>query len=645
VKKVLFIVPHLSTGGLPQYTLSLIKKIINDVDVYCIEYSMIADIFVVQRKQIVKLLGDKFYSLSEDKNELNEIVKKINPDIVHLQEIPEFFMKTDVSVELYSVDRPYKIIETSHDSSFDIRNKTFFPDKFALISEYQRKEFSKLNIPITILENDIEYKERQSREDGLKKLGLNSNIKHILNVGLFSPRKNQSEIFEYARKLQEYPIQFHFVGNQADNFKMYWEPLVKNCPPNVKIWGERGDVDNFYSCMDLFLFTSRGTENDKETSPLVIRESIGYNLPSLIYNLPVYLGMYDKYESISYLDFDDLNKNIKKIVDKLGISINSVDEQIMDSKMENGRFTVEYDNTENKIYYSHNLDFDDVVVSVKDMDSNAVMWSVKHPKYVRDSKFWIIPVPKNHYDFDKEPTFGGFNVEIYSNGNFIDSKRIRIKTPSVEKPFIHMKNITEPTFFNYNEFFIDRIYDPYLKGKTFDTVVDVGANVGMWIEYIRTVSSVKRIYAIEPNINALKTLRDSFDNIEIIDSALHYENGKLSLYTHDNNSTVSAIKNHSYFSDTYSVNAITLKSFIEKNRVDRINLLKIDIESAEYDLINSFDSDDFNLIDNILVEYHLLGSKTIDDVRGLEDTLKSNGYSISTRNMNSVGGFIFAKKG
>ncbi len=140
-------------------------------------------------------------------------------------------------------------------------------------------------------------------------------------------------------------------------------------------------------------------------------------------------------------------------------------------------------------------------------------------------------------------------------------------------------------------------------------------------------------------------MRDSFDNIEIIDSALHYENSKLSLYTHDNNSTVSAIQNHSSFSDTYSVNAITLKSFIEKNRVDRINLLKIDIESAEYDLINSFDSDDFNLIDNILVEYHLLGSKTIDDVRGLEDTLKSNGYSISTRNMNSVGGFIFAKKG
>jgi hypothetical protein len=200
VKKVLFIVPHLSTGGLPQYTLSLIKKIMNDVDVYCIEYSMIADIFVVQRKQIVNLLGDKFYSLRKEKEELDKIIKKINPDIVHLQEMPEFFMDRTVANKLYSIDRNYTIIETSHDSSFDYTRKLYFPDHLALISEYQIQNFSKLNIPITILEADIEYKERQNREEGLVKLGLDPNIKHVLNVGLFTPRKNQAEIFEYAKR-------------------------------------------------------------------------------------------------------------------------------------------------------------------------------------------------------------------------------------------------------------------------------------------------------------------------------------------------------------------------------------------------------------------------------------------------------------
>jgi hypothetical protein len=41
--------------------------------------------------------------------------------------------------------------------------------------------------------------------------------------------------------------------------------------------------------MDLFLFTSRGTNTDKETMPLVIREALSYQIPTLIYNLPVYL--------------------------------------------------------------------------------------------------------------------------------------------------------------------------------------------------------------------------------------------------------------------------------------------------------------------------------------------------------------------
>ena len=299
----------------------------NDVDVYCIEYAMIAPAFIIQRNQIIELLGEKFYCLNDDKQSLNDLIQKIQPDIVHLQEMPEFFMSNEVADILYSTDRCYKIVETSHDSSFNSSNKRFFPDYFALISEYQRKEFSKLNIPITLVEYDIEYKERANREETLKKLGLDPNVKHILNVGLFTPRKNQAEIFEYAKKMLDQPVQFHFLGNQADNFHSYWEPLLRDVPKNVKIWGERGDVDVFYSCMDLFLFTSRGHDNDKETSPLVIREAIGYNIPSLIYNLPVYLGMYDAYDVIDYLDFNNLDNNVTKIMNKLNLHQNQIEEK------------------------------------------------------------------------------------------------------------------------------------------------------------------------------------------------------------------------------------------------------------------------------------------------------------------------------
>lgn len=316
--KILFVAPHLSTGGLPQFLLKKIQVLHKEHDIYCVEHTNCGG-FVVQRQQVKEILGNKFFELGENKFQLLDIIKKVNPEVLHIEEMPEYFMNMDLAEKIYTKDRSYLIIETSHDSSFDSRNKRVFPDKFTFVSEYQRRNVESLGIPSEVHEYPITLKIRKSREEALKFLGLDPNKKHVVNVGLFTPRKNQAEIIKYAKKLKDYPIQFHFIGNHADNFKFYWEPLMKDFPSNCTWWNERKDVDNFYQVADLFLFTSRGTENNKETSPLVIREAISFNLPSLIYNLPVYLGMYDKYDNVSYLNFDDLSENCSKILQKLNI--------------------------------------------------------------------------------------------------------------------------------------------------------------------------------------------------------------------------------------------------------------------------------------------------------------------------------------
>ena len=87
---------------------------------------------------------------------------------------------------------------------------------------------------------------------------------------------------------------------------------MKNKPDNLTWWNERTDVDAFYQAMDLFLFTSRGTNNDKETMPLVIREAVSYQIPILIHNLPVYLNYWDDYK-VNYLDTADSNYNLSLI--------------------------------------------------------------------------------------------------------------------------------------------------------------------------------------------------------------------------------------------------------------------------------------------------------------------------------------------
>jgi glycosyltransferase involved in cell wall biosynthesis len=339
-KKVVYVVPHLSTGGLPQYLLKKVELLKDTFDITVIEWENITGgVLVVQRNQLHELLGDKLITLGKNKHDIIGTISYIQPDIIHFEEIPEMhgWIPQNIAELIYNSNRDYLIFETSHDSSFDVTQKRFFPDKFLFVSQWQINQYESLGIPMELVEYPIEMKSKFNPDtfaplkiEAKIKLGidLDSSFKHVVSVGLFTPRKNQAEIIEIARKMQNYPIKFHIIGNMADNFKWYWEPLLKDLPSNVVIWGERKDVDNFYQAADLFLFCSKGHDTDKETMPLVIREAISWQIPSLIYNLPVYLNYFDKYDNISYLDFNDIDTNIKLILNKLNLSKQTIGKDI-----------------------------------------------------------------------------------------------------------------------------------------------------------------------------------------------------------------------------------------------------------------------------------------------------------------------------
>jgi FkbM family methyltransferase len=735
----------------------------------------------------------------------------------------------------------------------------FLPDKFLMVSQYQIDQYKTLDIPIGLVEYPIENKIRtKTREQALRDLGLDPNLKHVINVGLFTPRKNQAEVIEYARQLQNYPIQFHFLGNQADNFKPYWEPLMKDFPKNCKWWNERSDVDAFYEAADLFLFTSRGNSHDKETMPLVIREALSWKTPSMIYNLPVYMGYFDKYDTIEYLSNDtqqnayriaeklmqdiklekifytmvgeerlqslnyyestmenltnygdaaaqyfanyhlkelersnvtiehgdvfvDLGANIgmssvyaldkgaseiycfepdpkmvelikknlpsitvyqyaitennenlelyhwphnpvyvgpkyqckgitlkevlsivgKKIdylkmdiegyettvfnsvtredctqIDKLmieyhaqdgvsefcnmlqnkGFNISFIEHGPQtfiyarhSSNIEKNMFTCNFDITEQKVHYSALTNISSsVVVSVKDIDSETVMWAVNHDSLTNGMSFWVMPTPKHVVDFENNPTFGGLLVEFYVDGILTQSKEFRIRTPSVHKPKLKLVNYTHPNYNNYIEFFVDGIYDKYLKGSSYNIVVDLGANIGVWTEYIRHVAEVNKVYMVEPNRTALKLLRECFadENTIIVDKAISNTNGYMDFFINDDNSLISSLANYSDLTNSYKVETITFDKFMRDYSISHIDLLKVDIETGEYALFDSLTPEHFEKIDNIIMEYHTIAGRTYDrDVKSLLSKLNTNGYTTTeVVPMHSVGGFIFASK-
>ena len=314
-KKILFITPHLSTGGAPQVTLNKIQLLKNEYEVFCVEYSLIAWTFVVQRNKIIELLGDNFVSLPEDKTSILKIIEIINPDVISFEEFPEFFMDDLITKEIYKGSRTYKLYETTHDSSFPVYRKRFFPDKFHFVSAFNAFRYSMFDIPYEIIEYPVDNKVKNQKENQ-EKLGLDSSWRHVVNVGLFTPRKNQEYLFDIAKRLREYKIKFHFIGNQADNFRFYWEPLMNDKPKNCMIWGERSDVDSFLQASDLFFFGSRGDRNNKELNPIAIKEALEYKMPMMLYNLDVYCGKYNNEETITFLT-GDLDTDVNNLLEIL----------------------------------------------------------------------------------------------------------------------------------------------------------------------------------------------------------------------------------------------------------------------------------------------------------------------------------------
>jgi len=314
-KKLLYICPHLSTGGQPQYTYKQIKHFINDFEIEVIEINNSGgDAYVVQKNRIKSLV--QVHTLGENKMPILDIINVFQPDIIHFQEIPQFDLSQDILNRIFSNKRKYFIIATTHGSFTNPEDIIYHPDRYVLVSEWSKQKFANanLNVELELWEYPIEDY-IFDKDEAKKELGFESDWKHVLNVGLFSPGKNQAEIFKIATDLEKYKIKFHFVGNQAMNYEDYWGPLMKNVPSNCVVWGERNDVDKFYQAADMFYFSST-----LELNPLSVKEALSYKLPCIFRKLHTYLDTYDNNQLVTYIS-NDRFKTKKTILDILNLKL------------------------------------------------------------------------------------------------------------------------------------------------------------------------------------------------------------------------------------------------------------------------------------------------------------------------------------
>ena len=494
MQRLLFITPHLSTGGLPQFLVKQLEVLHGQYDLYVIMYNDVGgEQFVVQKNRVKKLLKqNRYFMLHKDKHEIVKMISNIKPDIIHMEEFPEMFMDDEVTKKIYAEGRKYKIVETSHDSGFSERVredksiKRYIPDGFAFISDFHPKIYKNWGIPYEVTEYPIEKKLRPNREQVLQKLGLDPSYKHVLNVGLFTSRKNQAELFEIAKKLEDRKIQFHFVGNQAGNFQSYWEPLMNDKPDNCVVWGERSDVDDFYSSMDAFYFASKGSEGDYETNPIVLKEALSWQMPVLLRNLEVYCGMYDGYP-VTFLDFEDTKINVEKLLNVLGESPSDLE----------FRFNWE-GKGENKLnlYCNKAITLDCLV---REIDTKVPLYRSRKLNFDGESWWWVSPFPAGDMPLEEYPHFNGFLLDFYHEGRLVSSEKYRLSHKKIDLPKFNFSD-NAFLFFNLYEFFIQKRFD-FINIKEGGLIVDIGANFGLFSRYCLSRGAGK-VLAVEANSTA-----------------------------------------------------------------------------------------------------------------------------------------------
>lgn len=615
--RIAFITPHLSTGGMPEYvrrSIELIDR--NDHEILLIEMRT-EKILDAIRKRVLDLEGIRLFSAEKSTIKAIEEIELFNPDVIHFTEPSEQTMDPTYLDRIYCPERKWKIFETCHDSSYPLPSKKFMPDKFLLVSPFQVKMLQSLGIPAELVQYEVPSFEKRDRAETLQKLGLDPQKKHIFQFGIFSPRKNQSETVEIASLMLEEPVQFHFVGNAADSYSFYWKPILDRLPRNCKFWGEHKDVQQFYSVADLVIFPSIEIIDDKETNPLVIKETIAYEIPLLVKDTPVYLGMYPEGSLVHHMKSNSVEN--RKLIS-----------EILNLEQKPNMITLSFNSSDNTLEIASKDPIGKAVVSVKDIDSEVPIYSFEVNFEVPGSAWWCRPIPINHYDFQNSPNFSGFLVQVYSE----DKKELLGEASHIIKEYQVKRRIPgidnfEPLFINYEQFFVDRIYDGFFAGERMNRIIDVGANVGLFTQWaLDRFGKDSNVLAFEPHpgaINAFKKIHGDKANVELIEGAAAHFEGSLELGIDPNNSTVSSINKKEH---VIQVPAFKILNEMKKRGWASADLLKIDIEGAEYDLIDEMEEFPF---ENLLIEFHDTKDCGHCAANKLKEKLETFGYEVDMR--------------
>ena len=152
--------------------------------------------------------------------------------------------------------------------------------------------------------------------------------------------------------------------------------------------------------------------------------------------------------------------------------------------------------------------------------------------------------------------------------------------PEVQAWFAYGENCTDIILKQINE---ERLYDPIFAGRSDMTIVDFGANIGLFSLY--AADSASKLYSVEPapkTFNMLTKLTADIPNIIREEVCLSYSDDAVPFYINENPTVNSLLDRNG---TPVNVPGTTLQSFFNKHNLSNVDFCKCDIEGSEVSVL------------------------------------------------------------
>lgn len=189
----------------------------------------------------------------------------------------------------------------------------------------------------------------------------------------------------------------------------------------------------------------------------------------------------------------------------------------------------------------------------------------------------------------------------------------------------------------FKESFFEQVYFKQLPKNLFSiaapVVIDIGANVGFFSIVAWYKLPAAKILAYEPIARNFKILQKNIEGISPSQLLVHHAAvsdvaGEIVLKFNDQAITTSAsLLTNSAGSTEEKVRSTTLAAIFDENNLQKVDLLKMDCEGAEYCIVYNSPAELFERINCIAMETHP-GQATHENTPSMVAYLQKLGYTV-----------------